>query len=89
MRHSNTLNGLIDEDYQILQNEYSGTEQLHEVLHFLDLAFPEWKTHKGLGAGAPEFVLWVINHTSETCHTYSMREYLKLLYTEIADTYES
>lgn len=89
MQYSNTLNGLMDEDYHILQNEYSGTEQLHEILHFLNLAFPKWKTHKGLGVGAPEFVLWVIDHTKEDCDSCSMREYLKILYTEIADTYES
>jgi len=89
MQHSNKINIIIDEDYQILQNEYSGTEQLHEILHFLDLAFPEWKTNEGLGVGAPEFVLWVVNHTIEACHTNSMREYLKLLYIEIADSYQT
>ena len=71
---------------QILYN-YSGSVQLEEILHFLELAFPDWKTNGGLGAFAPEFVIWVLDHTSESYQNDSFLDFLKFVYFEIADEY--
>ena len=71
---------------QILYN-YSGSVQLEEIFHFLDLAFPKWKTNGGLGEFAPEFVIWLLEHTSESFQNDSFFDFLKFLYFEIAEEY--
>lgn len=78
----------IDEDYRLIQNEYAGTTIYTEVVHFLQLAFPEWNSNKGLGAGAPEFVLQLINNHEEAFYTKPQREALVSLYIDAADSYE-
>lgn len=78
---------ITDPFYCQISASYSGTVQLEETLHFLNLAFPRWKTYGELGSFAAEFVLWVLDHTSESFKKDSFRNYLKFLYAEIADEY--
>tara|TARA_R110000751_G_scaffold126574_4_gene228529 strand:+ start:30801 stop:31226 length:426 start_codon:yes stop_codon:yes gene_type:complete len=73
--------------YDQISYNYSGSIQLEEILHFLDLAFPKWKTNGGLGAFAPEFVIWVLDHTSESYQNDSFFDFLKFVYFEIAEEY--
>lgn len=78
----------INEDYKLIQNEYASTTIYTEVVHFLQLAYPEWNCNKGLGAGAPEFVLQLINEHEETFYTKPQREALVSLYLDASDSYE-
>ena len=78
-----------NQSYDLIENLYSGTVQLEEVLHFLNLAYPKWKTNGELGAFAPEFVLWILEHTEYFYKSKSFLEYLKALYAEIVDEYDS
>ena len=80
---------ITDPFYSQISVTYSGTVQLEETLHFLDLAYPDWKTHGELGSFAAEFVLWVLDHTSESFKKDPFRNYLKFLYAEIADEYSN
>tara|TARA_R110002012_G_scaffold108009_1_gene250291 strand:- start:7585 stop:8034 length:450 start_codon:yes stop_codon:yes gene_type:complete len=73
--------------YDQISYSYSGSVQLEEILHFLDLAFPKWKTNGGLGAFAPEFVIWILDHSSESYQNDSFFDFLKFVYFEIADEY--
>lgn len=77
----------LNDDYEILRNEYSGTELFTEVIHFLDWFFPNWKTNRGLGEGAPEFVLTTIRSTEDHFYDSSQMEALRNLYLEIIDAY--
>ncbi|WJS93877.1 hypothetical protein NYQ10_17465 [Flavobacterium johnsoniae] len=36
-------------EYYDLMNEHSETELFTEIIHFMDMSFPEWKTNRGLG----------------------------------------
>ena len=78
-----------NQSYDLIENLYSGTVQLEEVLHFLNLAYPKWKTNGELGAFAPEFVLWVLEHTESFYKSKPFLEYLKALYAEILEEYDS
>tara|TARA_R110002020_G_scaffold42212_15_gene123987 strand:- start:114 stop:539 length:426 start_codon:yes stop_codon:yes gene_type:complete len=73
--------------YDQISYKYSGSVQLEEILHFLDLAFPKWKTNGGLGAFAPEFVIWILDHSFESYQNDSFFEFLKFVYFEIAEEY--
>ncbi|RXG16555.1 hypothetical protein [Leeuwenhoekiella aestuarii] len=73
--------------YDQISYNYSGSVQLEEILHFLDLAFPKWKTNGGLGEFAPEFVIWILDHSSESYHNDSFFDFLKFVYFEIAEEY--
>lgn len=73
--------------YDQISYNYSGSVQLEEILHFLDLAFPKWKTNGGLGTFAPEFVIWILDHSSESYQIDSFFEFLKFVYFEIAEEY--
>lgn len=84
--HQETLQ-YFDPFYDQISYNYSGSVQLEEILHFLDLAFPKWKTNCGLGTFAPEFVNWLLEHTSESFQDDSFLNFLNLLYLEIADEY--
>ncbi|MFI8377729.1 hypothetical protein [Leeuwenhoekiella sp. NPDC079379] len=73
--------------YDQISYSYSGSVQLEEILHFLDLAFPKWKTNGSLGAFAPEFVMWILDHSSESYQNDSFFDFLKFVYFQIAEEY--
>lgn len=76
-------------DYYTLMEEYKGTELFYETLHFMDLAFPEWKSNKGIGTWAGEFVLLIIenNEYLDDREEYTFKEMLTNLYIDLADRY--
>lgn len=73
------------EDYILLQNEYFNTEIFEEIIHFMDMAFPEWKTNKGIGMYAPEFVLTTIYNCDYLTEAETLD--LNLLYAELVLEY--
>ncbi|TVZ23759.1 hypothetical protein JM84_2713 [Dokdonia sp. Hel_I_63] len=79
----------LNEDYELIMNEYSGTELFSEIIHALNWLFPDWKMNKELGCGAPEFVLSVIHNTEEIFESSCQKEFLKFLYDHITDCYDS
>lgn len=42
-------------------NEYSETELFNEIIHFMGISFPEWKTNRGIGFSTTEFILHCID----------------------------
>lgn len=77
-------------DYFLLIQEYAGTKLYKEINHFMNLAFPEWNSHAGIGSWAAEFVLTAIQnleHTEEK--EYSQLEMLKEMYGGLAEDYKS
>lgn len=78
------------EDYILLMEEYSRTQLFKETILFLNEAFPDWKTNKGIGSWAAEFVLHIINSNEylEFEDSYS-KEKFKDLYEDIVFTYET
>ncbi|SFJ00034.1 hypothetical protein [Olleya namhaensis] len=50
------------QDYILLNREYSHTEIFKEIILFMDSAFPEWTTNRGIGFWAAEFVLTAIQN---------------------------
>lgn len=79
----------LNEDYEMLRNEYSVTEIFNETVHFLDWFFPYWKTNQGLGNGAPEFVLTTIRSIEDHFYDSSQLEGLTNLYLEITEAYQT
>lgn len=73
------------EDYILLQNEYFDTEIFKEIVHFMDMAFPEWKSNKGIGFYAPEFVLTTIQNCDYLIEAETLN--LNLLYAELVLEY--
>jgi len=47
----------VHKDYFVLMEEYSETEMFKEIVHFMNMAFPEWLTNRGIGGWAAEFIL--------------------------------
>jgi|GEM_PF-3248066 len=77
-------------DYFVLMEEYSSTELFKEMIHFMDLAFPEWTSNKGVGGWAAEFMLSNINELESfnEKENYSSLNMLKDCYLSLADDYE-
>lgn len=72
-------------DYFLLINEYSGTELYKEIIHFMNLAFPEWTSNAGIGRWAAEFVLRAIQNIEYTEEKgYTPLETLKDMYVGLA-----
>lgn len=65
--------------------EYSNTELFKEIIHFIDIKYPEWKTNNGIGFWAGEFVCTVIlnNEYLQDRDEYSFREMCETLYKEL------
>ena len=42
-------------------NEYSETELFKEIIHFMDMSFPEWKTNRSLGFTSIDFIIHCID----------------------------
>ena len=79
------------EDYYTIMEEYSQTELFEEIIHFMDIAFPEWKSNKGIGFWAGEFVLTAIlnNDHLEDRTVCTQREMLIDLYLELVSEYKN
>ncbi|SHM30528.1 hypothetical protein SAMN05444484_10572 [Flavobacterium chilense] len=72
--------------------EHSETELFKEIIHFMDISFPEWKTNKGLGTSATEFILHCIDFLSQCTLEKRDNEFnsesLTILYLSLAEDYE-
>ena len=79
------------EDYLHLMEEYSHTEIFIEIIHFMDIAFPEWITNKGVGFWAAEFVLTSIQNFEHLYEQpdFSSFEILKELYLNLVAEYRN
>ncbi|MFH6956819.1 hypothetical protein ACHRV1_05380 [Flavobacterium aquidurense] len=79
-------------EYYNLMNEHSETELFKEIIHFMDISFPEWKTNKGLGTSATEFILHCIDFLSQCTLEKRGNEFnsesLAILYLSVAEDYE-
>jgi len=77
-------------DYFVLMEEYSSTELFKEVIHFMDLAFPEWTSNRGIGGWAAEFILSNINELEsfKEKEKYSSLGLLRGCYLSLANEYE-
>lgn len=80
------------EQYYKLMNEYSGTELFKEIIHFMDMSFPEWKTNRGLGFTSLEFIRHCIDFLT-LCNLEKNNEdlnlkSLKTIYLSLAEDYE-
>lgn len=72
--------------------EHSETELFKEIIHFMDISFPEWKTNKGLGFTSLEFVWHCIDFLT-LCNLEKNDEVLNLkslktVYLSLAEDYE-
>lgn len=80
------------EQYYKLMNEYSGTELLKETIHFMNISFPEWKTNRGIGFSAAEFILHCMEFLSQCNLSIDNKELnhesLKTLYLSVAEDYQ-
>lgn len=80
------------EQYYKLMNEYSGTELFKETIHFMDMSFPEWKTNRGIGFSAAEFILHCMEFLSQCTMGKKDEEFnlesLNTLYLSVAEDYQ-
>ncbi|WPO78201.1 hypothetical protein [Flavobacterium sp. KACC 22761] len=79
-------------EYYDLMNEYSETELFKEIIHFMDMSFPEWKTNRGLGFTSFEFIRHCINFLT-LCNLEKNNgdlnlKFLKTIYLSLAEDYE-
>ncbi|WP_433832552.1 hypothetical protein [Flavobacterium anhuiense] len=78
--------------YKTLMEEHSDTELFKELIHFMDISFPEWKSNKGLGTTAIEFISDSINFLSQ-CNLEKRddqlnKQSLTQIYLSVAEDYE-
>ncbi|MBF4517837.1 hypothetical protein IRZ71_15840 [Flavobacterium sp. ANB] len=78
--------------YKILMEQHSNTELFKEIIHFMDISFPEWKTNKGLGTTATEFISDCIDFLSQ-CNLEKRNDQLNIqsltqIYLSVAEDYE-
>lgn len=78
--------------YKTLMYEHSDTELFKELIHFMDISFPEWKTNKGLGTTATEFISNSIDFLSQ-CNLEKRDDQLNKqsliqIYLSVAEDYE-
>lgn len=78
------------EDYYTVMEEYSNTELFQEIIHFMDIKYPNWKTNSGIGFWAAEFVHSNIQNNEYLLdrNEYSFRIMLENLYQELVYDYE-
>lgn len=79
-------------EYNNLINEHSESELFIETIHFMNLSFPEWKTNRGIGFSAVEFILHCIDYLSlcplEKRDNELNYNSLKTLYLSVAEDYK-
>lgn len=73
-------------------NEHSETELFKEIIHFMDISFPEWKTNKGLGTTSREFISDCIDFLRQ-CNLEKPdgllnKESLTQIYLSVSEDYE-
>jgi hypothetical protein len=80
------------EQYYKVMNEYSATELFKETIHFMNMSFPEWKTNRGIGFSAAEFILHCMEFLSQCAMDKKDEEFnlesLKTLYLSVAEDYQ-
>ncbi len=77
-------------DYITLMEEYSNTVLFKEMILFMDLAFPEWTTNRGIGGWAAEFIqsnIDSLDYFKEKVNLSTL-DMLKDCYLSLADDYE-
>jgi len=77
--------------YKELTDIYSSSEIYKEIIHFMDLAFPEWNSNYGIGKWAPEFInatIESLDFLPEFAKDTSLNN-LIALYGELTDSYQS
>lgn len=80
------------EEYHELMENHSETELFKEIIHFMDISFPEWKTNKGLGFTSVEFIKYCIDFLSlcnlgRNDQVLNLKS-LKTIYLSLAEDYE-
>ncbi len=48
-------------EYYDLMNEHSEKELFNEIIHFRGISFPLWKTNRGIGFSATEYILHCVD----------------------------
>ncbi|MEE9348903.1 MAG: hypothetical protein V3U80_02535 [Flavobacteriaceae bacterium] len=87
-QYINYKSNLEHSDYHDLMNIHFNTEVFADVIDFIDLAFPKWRTHEGLGIFAPEFLKEIIESFQySTDENETSKEKLEHLYSEITYSY--
>lgn len=78
------------EDYYSVMEEYFNTELFQEIIHFMDIKYPNWKTNGGIGFWAAEFVNSAIQNNEYFLDRdeFSFKEMLVNLYEELDYDYE-
>ncbi|OXB08408.1 hypothetical protein B0A81_08815 [Flavobacterium plurextorum] len=80
------------EQYYKLMNEYSGTELFKETIHFMNMSFPEWKTNRGIGFSAAEFILHCMEFLNQCTMDKKDEDFnlesLKTIYLSVAEDYQ-
>lgn len=78
--------------YFNLMNTHSETELFKEIIHFMNMSFPDWRTNRGIGFTAVEFVSHSIEFLSlcnlEKKDDELTRESFKTLYLSLAEDYD-
>lgn len=77
-------------DYLELISQYSETELYKEIIHCMNLLFPEWNSNYGIGCISSEFVLTTIQNLEyiEDFTDINRREQLKTIYQELTISYK-
>lgn len=81
----------VHKDYFVLMEEYSETELFKEIVHFMNMAFPEWLTNRGIGGWAAEFILTNIQDLDyfKELEDYSSLKKLTDCYLSVSTTYNT
>ena len=81
--------------YHAIKNEYDESLLLKEALLFMDQAFPEWKTNRGVGKWAAEFMYdsleslaYLDDDDDDDDTEYSSFETLKNIYEVLVENYQ-
>lgn len=79
-------------EYNNLIDEHSESEFFKETIHFMNISFPEWKTNRGIGFSAVEFILHCIDYLNlcplEKRDNELNYNSLKTLYLSVAEDYK-
>lgn len=76
-------------EYITLMEEYYETEIYTEIIHFMNIAFPEWNTNQGIGYWSAEFILTSIQNLEqlEVTETYTSKDLLEDYYKSLVEDY--
>jgi len=73
-----------------LEYENEFIEQYHEIIDFLNVSFPEWTTHSGVGSMSSELISACLkaNETIYEDEDLTKKEQLKMIYTRAISLYK-